>query len=417
MVNEYESITSKGHSIVMTQSLSILMLSWEFPPHVIGGLARHVFDLSRALARAGHQVHVITAFVEGLPAYECLYGVHVYRVKSLQPHHQDFLAWVSSLNIAMAQRALKLVENMSFDLIHAHDWLVGAAARVIKKQIDKPLITTIHATEHGRNNGIFTEMQQSIHEQEHYLIQQSEAIIVCSDYMKTEINQLFHVEEERISVFPNGIDIDMMVSHTRSLKVKNKFHIEQGPLVFSIGRIVYEKGFGTLIEATEHLVNAFPTIRIVIAGKGPLLHHYRTVVEEKNLQQHVYFIGYITDEERNQFFHLCDVAVFPSLYEPFGIVALEGMVAGKPTVVSDTGGLSSIVTHHVTGLLCKTGDVSSLAHCLAFILSDEQLAKTIGNNAKEEVTSKFGWDEIASKTSELFKEKAIKNQIGKEEAD
>ncbi|MBM7701527.1 glycosyltransferase family 4 protein [Metabacillus iocasae] len=415
MKKEYENkMDRNGQST--SQPLCILMLSWEFPPHIIGGLARHVFDLSRAFARVGHDVHVITAFVEGLPVYERLYGVHVYRVKSLQPHHEDFLAWVSSLNIAMTQKVLKLSESLSFDLIHAHDWLVGASARALKKNINRPLITTIHATEHGRNNGIFTEMQRSIHDQEHSLIQDSEAIIVCSNYMKAEITRLFHVLEQKVSVFPNGIDVDMIVSHTRSLKIKDKFQIHPGPLVFSIGRIVYEKGFSVLIEATEQLVKTIPDIRIVIAGKGPLLHHYRANVIEKNLQQHVYFVGYITDEERNQLFHLCDVAVFPSLYEPFGIVALEGMVVGRPTIVSDTGGLSSIVTHEVTGLLCKPGDVSSLAQGLMRVLSDPLFSAMIGANAKKEVTGKFGWDEIASKTSELFKCKVSKNKAGKEEA-
>ncbi|PFI65092.1 glycosyl transferase [Priestia megaterium] len=386
-------------------ALSILMLAWEFPPLVIGGLARHVFDLSRALAKAGHHVSVLTTYVEGLPEYERLYGVHVYRVKSLQPHHPDFLTWVNSLNVAMALRGLQLGYKLSFDVIHAHDWLVASAAKCLADKTDRPLITTIHATEHGRNNGIHNDMQQKIHLQEEELIRQSSSIIVCSDYMKKELITLFHVEQDKIAIFPNGIDKQLVVDAVNErLKesLQKKYNFRKAPIIFSIGRIVYEKGFQLFIEAAELFKKKQIDVQFVVAGKGPLLHEFRTQVSEKQLDKYVYFIGYITDNERNQLLQACKMVVFPSLYEPFGIVALEGMVAKKPTIVADTGGLSDIVSHFDTGLTFARGDTLELINCIEFLLKNEKTAAKISENGYRKATTMFSWEKIAIDTSKLF---------------
>jgi 1,4-alpha-glucan branching enzyme len=385
------------------EQLNILMLSWEFPPLVVGGLSRHVFDLSRALAKQGHHVVVMTMFVEGLPAYEKFQGVHVYRVLSLQPHHSDFLAWVNSLNAAMVRESLILCKKIKFHLIHAHDWLVGSAAQIIQEQLNIPLISTIHATEHGRNNGIHTPLQRTVHEKEKRLIHHSQAVIVCSDYMKNELIDLFYVSPEKISVFPNGIDPQMFLAQCRPLNIQKKYGLSSDdPLVFSIGRLVYEKGFHILIEAAEMVLKKIPNTHFVIAGKGPLLHEYRALVKEKKLNRHVQFIGYITDEERNHLLDLCNIVVFPSLYEPFGIVALEGMIVGKPTVVTDTGGLQAIVEDGISGVKVRPNDAQHLAQQMISLLKNEEWANQLGRDGKKRAETMFRWDQIARDTTRLF---------------
>ncbi|HWO96040.1 MAG TPA: glycosyltransferase [Bacillus sp. (in: firmicutes)] len=388
--------------------LNILMLSWEFPPLVVGGLSRHVFDLSRTLAKQGHQVFVITTFVEGLPAYEKIQGVHVCRVLSLQPHHSDFFAWVNSLNTAMVHESLRLCKHIPFHLVHAHDWLVGSAARVIQTQLNIPLICTIHATEHGRNNGIHNSLQESVHEKERRLIHHAQAVIVCSEYMKKELIDLFYVPPGKISVFPNGIDPEMFLSHSRSNNIKKKYRLSSSDrLIFSVGRVVYEKGFHILIEAAEIIRKEQPGVRFIIAGKGPLLHEYRALVKEKRLDDYVQFIGYITDDERNQLLHFSEAVVFPSLYEPFGIVALEGMIVGKPTIVTNTGGLQTIVEDGVSGIKVRPGDAFHLAEQISLLLQDKEYARLLGENGKQRAETMFGWDHIATETTKLFEDNVI----------
>src|SRR5512136_1861786 len=109
--------------------LSVLMLSWEFPPRIIGGISSHVYDLSMALARRNVTVHVITCDFPGAPEYEQVGGVMVHRFNSKIPS-PSFLGWIFSMNQAMAERAIDVINDNGeeMDVIHAHDWLVTEAA-------------------------------------------------------------------------------------------------------------------------------------------------------------------------------------------------------------------------------------------------------------------------------------------------
>lgn len=389
----------------------ILVLTWEFPPHIVGGLARHVHGLTKSLSKMGYEIHVITAHQEELPVYERLDGVFVHRVKPLNENEKDFLMWIGGLNIAISEQAEVLAREYQFDCIHAHDWLVGASASVLKDRLAIPLVTTIHATEFGRNNGIYTEMQNFIHEKERKLVAQSDQIIVCSDYMKQEVQQLFNPSMEKVSTIPNGIDSEPEIA-VRQEDLLIDIPIDPSrKMIFSIGRIVKEKGFDTLIEAATILKEKGSNVYFLIAGKGPMLAEYRRKVDELQLKDTVFFIGFIDDNKRNALFELCDIAVFPSLYEPFGIVALESMKANKPTIVSNTGGLKGIVQHLKTGLLMIPGSTDSLIEQIIRLLNDPSLAKHIGENGKKIVESLFSWNRVAEETKRVFEEVKMNGKL------
>lgn len=380
--------------------LKILILTWEFPPNVVGGLSRHVHGLSVHLAEQGHEVHVVTAGNGALSAYEILNGVHVHRVTPLNNHDDHFLSWIAGLNLAMSFKGEILAEDIKFDIVHAHDWLVGTAAIALKEVLSIPLLSTIHATEHGRNNGIHTDMQRFIHEKELQLIKESDQVIVCSNYMREELLANFHLSDKKMTIIPNGIDqSDVKVDSNNIYPfIKNRKYI------FSVGRIVEEKGFETLIEAAQAAKDRGQDIYFVIAGKGPMLERYRKMVTEKQLDHYIAFIGYVTDEQRNALIANSEIAVFPSLYEPFGIVALEAMILAKPTIVSETGGLKGIVMDRQTGLLMVPGDSESLLNNIDFLLQNPQTAKEIGIKGMKIVKSLYGWKRIASQTVNVIED-------------
>ncbi|MCQ6273695.1 glycosyltransferase family 4 protein [Bacillus sp. V3B] len=389
----------------------ILVLTWEFPPHIVGGLSRHVYGLTKSLSKMGYEIHVITARQEQLPVYERSEGVFVHRVNPLNENEKDFLIWIGGLNIALSEKAETLAHTYQFDCIHAHDWLVGAAASVLKNRLAIPLVTTIHATEFGRNNGIYTEMQSFIHEKERKLVEQSDQIIVCSDYMKQEIQQLFNPPIEKVITIPNGIDSESEIVVGQE-GVLNGIPIDPSrKMIFSIGRIVKEKGFDTLIETAAILKKKGSNIYFLIAGKGPMLDEYRRKVDELQLTDTVFFIGFVDDNQRNKLFEHCDITVFPSLYEPFGIVALESMKANKPTIVSNTGGLKGIVQHLKTGLLMIPGSTDSLIEQIMRLLNDPNLAKQVGENGKRIVESLFSWNRVAEETKRVFEEVKINGKL------
>jgi glycogen synthase len=389
---------------------SILMLCWEYPPNVVGGLSRHVSGLSIHLAKLGLNVHVITAGNGDLPKYERINNVHIHRVLPLDSMDKHFFSWVGGLNVAMVQKATELAGEINFDLIHVHDWLTGVAGIVLKEALDLPLLATIHATEYGRNSGIYNEIQRFIHEKEQLLIEKSNFIIVCSNDMKLELISFFNTEQEKIIVIPNGIEIkDQIIKKELSFQpYKDK------KVIFSIGRIVEEKGFKTIIKAATIVKDKGYKLFFVIAGKGPLLVRYRQVVKEKGLEEYLAFPGYITDDEKNAYFLYSDIVVFPSLYEPFGIVALESMLLGKPTIVSEVGGLKGIIMNRKTGLYMEPGNAENLLEQIEFLLKNPLKAKEIGLMGQSLVKGLYGWDRIASETNRVFGDVIINNRIEKQ---
>ncbi|WP_408006773.1 1,4-alpha-glucan branching protein domain-containing protein [Pseudalkalibacillus sp. A8] len=397
-----EYILSKPIVKSNDDKLNILMLSWEFPPMVVGGLSRHVFDLSRSLAKQGHQVYVITCAVDGYPEYEINQGVYVYRVRGAQPHHDDFYHWAGSLNLAMSELGLQLGAQITFDCIHAHDWIVSVAAKGLKHQLQIPLHSTIHATEYGRNKGIHNDRQAAIHHKEWELMYESKHIIVCSAYMKRELMEVFHIPRDKITIIPNGVESDLIETEKQSADWKKNFGGRSCFHVFSLGRMVPEKGFQTLIEASALLKNDYPDIKFIIAGKGPMLEEYRHMARHKGLEDQVFFVGFVSDEERNHYLHESDAVIFPSHYEPFGIVALEGMAADTPVIVSDTGGLGDIIDHEENGLKVYPGNPQSIRDQIIRLYKDPELATRISKQAREDVHTKYSWKEISTKTVEVL---------------
>lgn len=383
----------------------ILMLSWEFPPKTVGGLARHVYDLSRALVRHGQEVHVITCHVPGCKDYEVVEGVHVYRLDHIPGEQEDFLRWVFKMNEAMAEKAAQVIKSVGkFDLIHAHDWLVAHAGKTLKHEFNIPLVATVHATEYGRNHGLHNDMQRYINDVEWGLTYEAWKVICCSKYMAAEIAQIFQLPGDKIRIIPNGVDVANITPAIIEPGFRNKYALPEEKIVYFVGRLVPEKGVQVLLEAVPVVLNQYPNAKFIISGKGPYGDHLKWLADQLGVAGKVFFTGFTDDDTRNKLLHAADVAVFPSLYEPFGIVALEAMAAHTPVIVSETGGLGEVIEHEVDGLKFYPGDFRALAHYIVTLLKDEALAKRLDNNAWDKVTKIYNWDIIARDTMEVYHE-------------
>lgn len=382
----------------------ILMLAWEFPPLVVGGLSRAVYDLSRHLAEKQCDVHVVTREVPDAPSYELMDGVHVHRVAlihSVTPF--GFMDWVFQMNAAMSDGVDALVsKGLAFDFLHAHDWLVYPAAQDIKQAFGCPLIVTIHATEHGRNHGrIQGELPQRIHEMEYRLAEEAEHVIVCSNSMVQEVEQIFSLPRRKITMIPNGVELGAEPAAIQNLS-KSTVPASEPPLLFYVGRLVYEKGIHVLIEAMPRILHTVPDAKLIIAGTGPMKQELERQVQAIGLSEHVHFAGFVQDEMRDALIQSARVCVFPSLYEPFGIVALEAMRFGTPVVVSDTGGLAEIVDHGVDGYKALPGHVESLAWHITDMLSHPDHAAEMAARALYKVRTQYDWNTIAVSTRQVY---------------
>jgi glycosyltransferase involved in cell wall biosynthesis len=382
--------------------MRILMLSWEFPPKVVGGLARHVEELSAALVRAGHDIYVVTDDDSKSSEFEIFKDIKVYRVKSYRPKHLSFIDQIMHLNFGLLEHSIDLLRSEKFDLVHAHDWLVAHAGITLKRAFGTPLVVTMHATEHGRWNGIHNDLQNYIHSMEWLLNYESIGTIVCSYFMENEMYKLFNLPKNKVFVLPNGIERDKFNFDFDQWAFRRQFVPDNYKLVMSVGRMVPEKGFQVLINSAPKVLYQYPNVRFVIAGKGGMLDSFRNQVEQMGLSDRVWFLGYVSDEDLNKLFIVSDAAVFPSLYEPFGITAIESMAAGTPVIVSDTGGLGEIVEHGYTGIKTYAGNPDSLAWGILQILQNEDYANYLRQNAYNKVVSVFNWDIIAKNTTNVY---------------
>ncbi|MGG4168685.1 glycosyltransferase [Rossellomorea vietnamensis] len=397
------SIGMKGS--VEEKDDSVLILSWEYPPNIVGGLSRHVYDLANNLVKKGKHVHVLTTKANDALPLEKMEGVTIHRVHPLHPYEEDFFKWVFDLNQSFIQYAHDLIRDERITHIHAHDWIVSTSAMKLKDYYSLPLITTIHATEHGRNQGIYTDLQHKIHGEEQLLIGASDHLIVCSEHMKDEIKSLFTIEAP-IAVIPNGVELEKLDQSS-----PYDFSQPSTPYFFSIGRMVHEKGFDTIIRVASRLKEKGYHISFVIAGKGPMLEQYRKTVIEEQLSDIVSFVGYISDRERNDYLKNCLAVIFPSLYEPFGIVALEAMAFRKGVVASNTGGLKSIVKHEQTGLLFEPNQEHSLYAQLISLIEDPHKSEQLGELGFKMAKSMFSWDRIADQTIHVYDDVLLQSKV------
>jgi glycogen(starch) synthase len=397
----------------------VLILSWEYPPVIEGGLARHVRKLSEELVRQGVAVDVLTrasgeqsgtqTATAGSPSVEERGGVTVYRVPEPGwPRDLGrFVEWVQRMNRDMLEGGQALARERSYALVHGHDWLVADAAAALSERLAIPYVTTVHATEHGRHQGWVQDQPQShIHAVERWMAHRADAVITCSHYMRGHVADIFDIDEGRITVIPNGIDPRDLrpVGDLQTLRAEFADPAEQ--LVLLVGRLVYEKGFQLALDALPGVIERVGKVRFLVAGSGTHEQELKAQARRLGLDAHGAFLGWIGDDALHSLYRIADLCVVPSLYEPFGFVALEAMASGCPCIVADTGGLREVVpAGERVGLRFNGGDAEHLGVMIERLLTDGPLRDRLVAEASEHILS-FDWSDIARRTRVVYRELA-----------
>jgi glycogen synthase len=442
----------------VTDRARVLILSWEYPPVIEGGLARHVRKLAEELVRQGVEVDVLTrgtgerslaetgtdwgdthsaripksaslgeaclpasvetgtdwgdtrsASVGGQEA-EQRAGVGVHRVREPKwPRDLDrFVGWVERMNGDMVVAGETLAEERSYDLVHGHDWLVAHAGATLAERVGVPYLTTVHATEHGRHQGwVQDEPQAHIHGVERWMAKHADGVIVCSHYMRGHVADIFDIEEERIAVIPNGIDPGDMRPVGDLEALRAEFAAPEERLVVLVGRLVYEKGFQLALDALPGVIERVGNVRFLVAGSGTHEQELKEQAERLGLLEHGAFLGWIGDDALHSLYRIADLCVVPSIYEPFGFVALEAMASGCPCIVADTGGLREVVPEgERVGLRFNGGDAAHLGVMIERLLTDAQLRERLVAEASEHVLS-FDWSDVARRTRGVYRELTV----------
>ena len=386
--------------------MKILMVSWEYPPVIIGGLGRHVYQLATALAADGHEVVVLSRRPSGTdpsthPTTDEVHeGVRV--IAAAQDPHEfefgrDMMAWTLAMGHAMIRAGLTLqAKGWQPDIVHAHDWLVAHPAIALAEFFDVPMVSTVHATEAGRHSGwVSGQISRQVHAVESWFVRESDSLIACSASMSDEISELFGPDLAEIVVIRNGID------SSRWPFAPRRAHTGPPELLF-IGRLEYEKGVHEVIAALPRIRRTHPGTTLTIAGDGTQQDWLVEVARKHKVLRCVRFVGRVDHDELLRLMHRADAAVLPSHYEPFGIAALEAAAAGIPLVTSNVGGLGEAVIDGETGVSFPPRDVAALAAAVRRVLDDPVAAQRRARAARERLTSDFDWHTVAAETAQVY---------------
>jgi len=378
-------------------------LSWEFPPRVVGGIARHCEGLAKALVQQNHQVHLFTLDFPGSPNYEEMDGVKVYRA-STELGHPNFLTWVLLFNHFLAKRMADVSQSVDFDVIHVHDWLAAFSGISFKHYLKKPMVLTVHSTEVGRAQGLHSPDSFSINGIEWWAMYEADRVIVCSQSMKNEICGHFNLPLDKVDVIPNAIDATKYQTSVDRGSVRQRYGVGYGEkLILCVGRLVPQKGIEYFIRAIPIIAKRYPEAKFIIVGEGWSRDILEAEARSSGQGRKIQFTGFASDQEVINLMTSADALVVPSVYEPFGIVALEGMATGVPVVASKVDGLAEVIEHDRTGVFVYPRSPESIAWGVDQVLSDPGHAKWLTENAKEELRKAYSWEAVAMKTVEVYR--------------
>jgi glycosyltransferase involved in cell wall biosynthesis len=373
------------------------MLAWESLHSIsVGGAAVVVTELSAAMERHGHEVHVFTRMAPGQRYHSLIDGVRYHRCP--YPAHHDFVDDVNNMCRAIVDRFFA-VEDMvgNFDIVHAHDWLAANAMIWIKQGRGPKCVFTIHSTEYARCGNTFPGGQSArVRDQERAGTYWADKVMCVSNATKNEAMWMYEVPDWKASVVYNGVSSDRFNKDVDVESVKQAYGIHpMEPTVLFCGRLEWQKGPDLLVEAIPLVLRGRPNAKFVFAGDGGMRPELERRAWQIGAGDAVRFVGFQDGDSLVELFRMSDVVCVPSRNEPFGIVILEAWSAGKPVVATDVGGPNEFVQPDFDGLKIAPHP-NSIAWGLGALMSDFEKARWMGRNGRRTVIERFSWDVIAA---------------------
>jgi len=410
--------------------MKMAVLVYEYPPKIVGGLGTYAAEITRKFVLMDNDVTVFTMNddTRSLPTREIWRGIEIHRPLHIDISDslpdvlaEDIKKWgrgiqlFSKILVYNYLSASKLVndlirkEDFKYDIVIAHDWLSAISGITIKKELGLPFAFHVHSTEKGRTLGNGSEVVSNI---ELHGARAADLIITVSYAMKDELTKL-GFSKDKIQVCYNGVDEEKYNPETinaeQTRKLRESYGIKDEDLmILFIGRLVGVKGVDRLIMAMPHVLQKKPNAKLVIVGLGDLQDYLVNLVKTMRLENSVKFrFEFIPEEERILHYAACDVSVFPSLYEPFGIVVLEAMSMKRPVVVGAAGisGMREIVIpcgDEQCGYHVNPSNPPDIAWGILSALENPEKTKWLGNNGRQRVLNEFTWNKIAEKYNRII---------------
>jgi glycosyltransferase involved in cell wall biosynthesis len=419
--------------------MRIAFFVWEYPPMVVGGLGTYASYMTRELVKNGNDVTVLSINPGNLPTRQVLQGVEVHRPQIIDITNvfpifitQDIVGWGPStkffndilmynvLTTSKLINQLEKEEKTGHEIVAFHDWLSAIAGISVKNGLPKmPTVFHVHSTEFGRTGDGskvigHLEMEAAI---------SADRLITVSYAMKDDLEK-HGWPAEKISVVWNGIDVDTYdpkkVSADQVAQLRKSYGIadDENMLLF-VGRLTWVKGVPNLIQAMPEVLSEFPKTKLVILGKGEQQNSVLETAERLGISKNVIArFEFVPEQERIVHYAACDLAVFPSTYEPFGIVCLEAMSMEKPVVVGASGtvGFREQVVPSgpdQNGVHVNGNDSHDIAWGIMATLGDPNARKIWGKNGRRRAQMYFTWEIAAAQTVGVYQKVIDGSRAGK----
>lgn len=386
--------------------MRILHLASEYPPIQVFGLGRAVHDLAVAQAHMGEDVHVVTNSIGGRDQDVVEDGVNVHRIDfPPPPKPPDDTMAVLQFNVSAVETATRFVdESAPPDVIHAHDWLTSHSGILLKWLYPEAVLAaTIHDTAKVKHFGRLDMPQQYSAHLERWIGIAADRILCCSEFVRDEMVNGYDCPQDKITVIPCGVDEAQFGVDGDLEGFRTVFAKPGDRLVLYIGRLDPEKGVDVLLNAMSQVVAIEPAAKLLVVGKGRSQQALQEQLRGLNLGERVEFAGYLTGTVLAAVLRLAELLVVPSLYEPFGIVALEGMANRTPVIASSIGGLREIIRHNQTGYLVPPRDARALAGAIVAMMSDPDTRARLAQNAYACATQDYTWTSVACRTAAAYR--------------
>ena len=387
--------------------MRIAMLSWESLYSIkVGGVAPHVSEISEALARRGHEVHIFTRRGD-YESYDKINEVHYQR--SDVDSTGDVLTQMDRMCDALYDRfnsVQKIFGN--FDVVHGHDWHPVLALTRIKQDYRMPFLLTMHSTEWGRNGNNFGYgISQEISHREWLGCFEASKVIVTTRRMQDELLWIYNLPPDKTSIIPNGITLGKMKRGVDAGRVKERYGFHPlAPMVLFCGRMSIQKGPDLLVEAVPRVLANRSDVCFIFMGEGGMRADCERRARELGVERSCRFLGYTSSAEKQELVNACDLMCVPSRNEPFGVVVLEAWDACKPVVATEA---VSIIKNFEDGLLAYV-QPESIAWCINRLLCNPTEMKELARAGCSRIDSEFSWDIIAKRTEDVY-EQALEQSL------
>lgn len=359
---------------------SLVVVSPEFPPNILGGLGTHVHALTSTLARNGLNIQLLVPENDNYQAPGPRIHIHGMPVSRAESQDDYWLRFASCAK-AFARRFSGPV-----DVIHCHDWATTLAGLALRDALSAPLVLTVHLPQSGSPLVQFENLG----------LLSADAVIVNSGMVAGELASR-NLGSPTPIVIPNGVDLSIFRRHDSASR--------QAHTVLFVGRLVEQKGVDVLLRAFRVLLSSIPSARLIIAGDGYQLLYLKRLCRFLGISDEVRFVGWQAGSSLIHLYQVARVVAMPSRYEPFGLVALEALACATPVVACETGGLADIISDGVQGYLVPVDDHLRLAQRLAVLLSDQAHADKLGHAGRARATQ-FSWARVAVQTQHLYERTA-----------